>query len=60
MLTGLHHRDGNGEGRRIRAFDLRHVKHLLWQVELCPRENVERSLRTATGVLVETTHSLTC
>ena len=25
----LHHRDRNGEGRRIRAFDLMHVKHPL-------------------------------
>ena len=31
MLTGLHHRDRNGEGRRIRAFDLMHVTHpLCW------------------------------
>jgi hypothetical protein len=29
MLTGLHHRDRNGEDRRIRAFDLMHVKHPL-------------------------------
>ena len=37
MLTELHHRDRNGEGRRIRAFDLVHVTHPLWLTELCPR-----------------------
>ena len=31
MLSGLHYRDRNGEGRRNRAFDLVHVKHpLCW------------------------------
>ena len=40
MLTGLHHRDRNGEGRRIRAFDLMHVTHPLWLTELCPQEMV--------------------
>ena len=29
MLSGLHHRDRNGEDRRNRAFDLVHVKHPL-------------------------------
>ena len=29
MLSGLHHRDRNGEGRRNRTFDLVHVKHPL-------------------------------
>ena len=51
MLAGLHHRDRNGEGRRVRAFDLMHVKHPLWLTELCPRENGGRSLRTAINVL---------
>ena len=40
MLAGLHHRDRNGEGRRIRASDLMHVTHPLWLAELCPREMV--------------------
>ena len=38
MLTGLHHRDKNGEGRRICASDLMHVTHPLWLAELCPRK----------------------
>ena len=42
MLTGLHHRDRNGEGRRIRASDLMHVTHPLWLTELCPRKWWER------------------
>ncbi len=29
MLSGLHHRDRNGEGKRIRDFDLVHVNHPL-------------------------------
>ena len=37
-MAGLHHKDRNGEGRRIRAFDLMHVKHPLWLAELCPRK----------------------
>jgi hypothetical protein len=28
----------NGEGRRICASDLMHVKHPLWRAELCPRK----------------------
>ena len=40
MLVGLHHRDRNGEGRRVRAFDLMHVMHPLCLTELCPREMV--------------------
>ena len=40
MLAGLHHRDRNGEGKRIRAFDLMHVKHPLSLAELCPRRMV--------------------
>ena len=43
MLAGLHHRDKNGEGKRICtfrncAFDLMHVTHPLWLAELCPRK----------------------
>jgi hypothetical protein len=30
MLAGLHHRDRNGEGRRLRTSDLMHVTHPLW------------------------------
>ena len=40
MLAGLHHRDRNGEGRRLRTSDLMHVTHPLWLAELCPREMV--------------------
>ena len=38
MLAGLHHRDKNGEGKRICTFDLMHVTHPLWQAELCSRK----------------------
>ena len=38
MLAGLHHRDRNGEDRRICASDLMHVTHPLWLAELCPRK----------------------
>ena len=38
MLAGLHHRDENGEGRRICTSDLMHVTHPLWLAELCPRK----------------------
>ena len=38
MLAGLHHRDRNGEGRRLRTSDLMHVTHPLWLAELCPRK----------------------
>ena len=40
MLAGLHHRDKNGEGKRICTFDLMHVTHPLWLAELCPRKMV--------------------
>ena len=40
MLAGLHHRDRNGEGRRICTSDLMHVTHPLWLTELCPQEMV--------------------
>ena len=36
--TGLHHRDRNGEGRKICTFDLMHVTHPLWLAELCPQK----------------------
>ena len=42
MLAGLHHRDKNGEGKRICTFDLMHVTHPLWLTELCPRKWWER------------------
>ena len=38
MLAGLHHRDRNGEDKRICASDLMHVTHPLWLAELCPRK----------------------
>ena len=38
MLAELHHRERNGEGRRICASDLMHVTHPLWLAELCPRK----------------------
>ena len=38
MLTGLHHRDRNGEDKRICTFDLMHVTHPLWLAELCPQK----------------------
>ena len=38
MLAGLHHRDKNGEGKRICTFDLMHVTHPLWLAELYPRK----------------------
>ena len=38
MLAGLHHRDRNGEGRRICASDLMHVTYPLWLAELGPRK----------------------
>ena len=34
MLAGLHHRDKNGEGKRICTVDLMHVTHPLWLAEL--------------------------
>ena len=40
MLAGLHHRDRNGEDRRICTSDLMHVTHPLWLAELCPSEMV--------------------
>ena len=49
MLTGLHHRDRNGEGRRVRAFDLMHVAHPLCGLSYA-LENGGRSLRTANSV----------
>ena len=42
MLAGLHHRDRNGVGKRICAFDLMHVTHPLWLAGLCPRKWWER------------------
>ena len=36
--TGLHHRDRNGEGRKICTFDLMHVTHPLWLAELRPQK----------------------
>ena len=38
MLAGLHHRDRNGEDRRMCASDLMHVMHPLWLTELCPQK----------------------
>ena len=40
MLTGLHHRYRNGEGRRICTSDLMHVTHPLLLAELLPSEMV--------------------
>ena len=42
MLTGLHHRDRNGEGRKICTSGLMHVTHPLWLTELCPQKWWER------------------
>ena len=42
MLAELHHRDRNGESRKICTFDLMHVTHPLWLAELCPRKWWER------------------
>jgi hypothetical protein len=36
--TGLHHRDRNGESRKICTFDLMHVTHPLWLAELCSQK----------------------
>ena len=38
MLAELHHRDKNGEDKRICTFDLMHVTHPLWLAELSPQK----------------------
>ena len=54
MLVGLHHRDRNGEGRRIRASDLMHVTHPLWLAELCSRKWWGRSVLPALPLACQT------
>ena len=54
MLAGLHHRDRNGEGRRIRTSDLMHVTHPLWLAELCPQKWWGRSVLPALPLACQT------